>query len=264
MNPAEKNYVDIPLEELSSTSPKKIAVVVPTKEMQDKQLNEQDKDRQAKQNKVDNDQDEGLQLTDGQDKTDILQDLSESSTDTKPVDTPAKEMQKEHSKGEGSVPAEDRKTLNFEFNDSIPLGLNAQPPEEASPQIPNQIKIVFSLEMMKQIQLEFKKMHSKLKKLRKVDQDDNSQSAKSGCCCNCHRLDKDVGDPSWKPVNGKPQTKEDVQNIKDRQYKGAAFDFWKSCKPKKKVISTLIKSRLAPKLKLSDVRKLIAAPYLQH
>ncbi|XP_041448850.1 uncharacterized protein LOC111074930 isoform X3 [Drosophila obscura] len=213
MNPAEKNYVDIPLEELSSTSPKKIAVVVPTKEMQDKQLNEQDKDRQAKQNKVDNDQDEGLQLTDGQDKTDILQDLSESSTDTKPVDTPAKEMQKEHSKGE---------------------------------------------EMMKQIQLEFKKMHSKLKKLRKVDQDDNSQSAKSGCCCNCHRLDKDVGDPSWKPVNGKPQTKEDVQNIKDRQYKGAAFDFWKSCKPKKKVISTLIKSRLAPKLKLSDVRKLIA------
>ncbi|SPP73129.1 Hypothetical predicted protein [Drosophila guanche] len=185
-------------DELSATSPKKIAIVVPSKETSNKALSKD---------------------------TVVLQ-----------IDLQSKEVQvKQLKAGADNDPAEDRKTLIIDF-DTKPFVVDAQPTEEATSQMPQQIKIVFSLKMMRWILSEAKEMHA----IR--------QLAKSGCRCVCHLNERDV----------KALTAEEAQNVRLVKEVQKLLELLRAEKPKK-VISTLMKMPLPRKLpKLSKVRKLIS------
>ncbi|BFG05396.1 uncharacterized protein DMAD_04140 [Drosophila madeirensis] len=215
-------------DELSATSPKKIAVVVPSQETQDKEDNE-DPQLTA---------DQGTKPEDTSNKT------ISKRTVVLQIDLQSKEVQvKQHKADADNDPAEDRKTLIIDF-DTKPLVVDAQPTEEATSQMPQQIKIVFSLKMMRWILSEAKEMHAKC------------LLAKSGCWCVCHLNKGDV-----KALTAAQKVRQSMEVRK------ALIGLLRADKPKKAVISTLMKMLLPRKLpKLSNVRKLISgkAKHLQY
>ncbi|XP_022214078.2 uncharacterized protein LOC111068706 [Drosophila obscura] len=228
MSWADKKPVHNPQEE-----PKKIAIVAPTTEMQAKQDNEPEEVGTATQLKSGSEPNEVKQVQKDNDD-DQEDEYLQAKTDTA---NPQLEIKSSMPEGDSDQQATDGQGKTGTDGTDV----DTQPPEEAS----EDVKYVFSVEKMKQSLLE-----SIVQEAMEV-QAMEMEALLLG--------NKTAAGPPIKSAEDRLAKK--CQDREDREAKKAAYEYWLALKPMKKVISTLIKSRQAPKLKWFDVHLVTAGNF---